>query len=500
MIVDFLKLIDKDGGATMDDVANVIMGFIHQAAGDKGAGSEALEKMKHHMEAKLASAKKQANEQVKQDNKEMDKKNAENAKVLKATEKSALHDAEKEEDHVAGFFLELANHLELEAPVDAKKVGAQAAAATTAGINAGIDAAKHQLNKSTGGAQAKIMKMITNPKNLAKIVKFLEKIFDKLLKELQTILKGDFVTSLMGLMHMEMEVHVYATDARNIFLKSEKEIDAIFFLIFASIFFATLYGLALSMSAVGWLFGYCKCCASCCVDPEGYLKEDEYKEEGPCLDCFPCRAPWQLVCCSCCKEKPNSDRCSRLFCKCCVKTRGCCRSWCCDLRNAYTCATIWISTNFCLLLIPLTLSVGLIVAAFILWYGSCYGINLMNHAICKLLGEHADAIGIDIKDLPVCSGQGPCDTVTKQMPIAAMLVGAGTLLLFFCQYQILGAMWKNYYHSRAHLRYLSGLEVEIDEMAKARKKKYAEAHPDYVFDHETEPLLKKEEDEADPKA
>ena len=263
--------------------------------------------------------------------------------------------------------------------------------------------------------------------------------------------------------------------------------------------------LLLFCATQGYLYGYCKCCAACCVDPEGYLEEDRYQPEGPCLNCFPhCKAPWDLVFCRC-KEQPHADACTRASCIGAVKCRNCCRNLCCDLKNAYTCGTIWINVNFCLMLIPLTVAVGLIIAAFILWYGSCYGINVMTHAVCELIGEHADQIGIDMAHLPVCSGEGPCDAVTRQMPIAAALVGVGTFLLFMCQYQILGSMWKNYYYSRAHLKNLTDLSIEIDERAKEHKQKWLGAHPGYA---EEQGLLSRIDDkddkddkgEEDPKA
>jgi hypothetical protein len=321
--------------------------------------------------------------------------------------------------------------------------------------------------------------MITNPKNLAKIVKYLEKTFDGLLHQLDILLKGDFITSLMEMMHMQMEVHVYANDARDLFIEFQGLIDAAFFCIFLSVFLATVYALVLSLSAVGYLYGYCRCCASMCTDPDGYLKEDEYKPEGPCLSCFPnLRPPWMLGCCRCCKEKPDANAATRVCCKGGVKCGNCCRSCCCELKNAYRCATFWINTNFLLLLIPMTIACGLIVAAFILWYGSCYGINIMTEAICKMLHTYSAEIGIDMSSIAVCSGQGPCDTVTKSMPIAAGLVGGGTMLMFLCQYQILGTMWKNYYFSQQHRETLTKLQKEVDDVALEHRKRWDDAHPE----------------------
>jgi len=495
MIVNFLKLIDSDQGASMDDIAHVLMGFIKQGTtGDAHAADAPLQKLKKSMEAKMAKAKMESKKQVVQDNKEIDKNNAKFNKKMGDTVHDAEHQAENTVNHPLVKFLEEAAGLELieeesEAnPLDtvtklnAKNLGKAAGAATTSSINDAVHMAKKEINTSTGGAQAKILKMITNPKNLNKIVKFLEKTFDKMLHELEAILKGDFITGLMELMHIQLELHVYATDAKAIFLASEVEIDAAFFVIFASIFFATIYALILSSTAVGYLYGYCRCCASLCSDPDGYIKEDKYEAEGPCLNSFRCRSLGDIInaacCCRCCKEKPDhKNKCVRGTCKACSKCGNGCRWWFCDLKNAFTCASIWINCNFILLLIPLTIAVGLIIAAFILWYGSCYGINIMTEAICKMLNTYAHQLQIDPSKIAVCNGQGPCDAVSKTMPIAAFLVGGGTMVLFFCQYQILGAMWKNYYWSRHHHENLSKLVKEDGDRSLMHKKKWLAAHP-----------------------
>ena len=88
-------------------------------------------------------------------------------------------------------------------------LGKEAGTATTGGINAGLDYAKHQLDKSANdGAQSKIMKLITNPKNLAKIVHYIEKIFDKLLNELDTILHGVCSVTLLLLVARKLLVYL----------------------------------------------------------------------------------------------------------------------------------------------------------------------------------------------------------------------------------------------------------------------------------------------------
>lgn len=80
------------------------------------------------------------------------------------------------------------------------------------------------------------------------------------------------------------------------------------------------------------------------------------------------------------------------------------------------------------------------------------------------------------------------------MPIAAMLVGGGTMLLFFCQYHILGSMWKNYYWSRHHFANLSKLNGEIEDMKLEHKRRWLAAHPGASAD-EIAPLIKKDKEE-----
>lgn len=524
MIVQYLKLVDSDQGASMDDIADVIMGFIKQGAGDPNATDAPMKKLKIRMEAKIAKSQKIANDKVKEDNEEMDAKNKEMGEEIQQTaqtinntateavtmatelEYTAFLETKAAQDHTHPLllFLEESALELLDDPMavidtiqNANTLGHQAAAATTNGIKDTVSIAKQQINKSTGGAQSKLLNMLTDPKNLQKIVKLLEKTFETLLTELEKVLHGDFLDSLMQVMHMQMEVYVYAEDAQKMFIASAGLVDFAFFMIFFSIFAATVYGLILSLSAVGYLYGYCKCCASMCNDPDSYLKEDKYKSEGPCLGCFPrCTPCWKIDCCRC-QEMPQGNICTRGTCKVCTKVGGCCRWWFCDLKNAFICASIWINCNFCLMVIPLTIAVGLILAALTLWYGSCYGINIMTEAICKMLNTYAHQLEIDTTSIAVCNGQGPCDAVTKSMPIAAGLVGGGTILLFFCQYQILGVMWKNYYWSTHHQKILHSLQKEIDDFELDRQKKWLGAHPGASIEAEEKPLLTDDKDKQE---
>jgi len=470
MIENFLQLIDKDQGASMDDVANVLVGFVKEGAGQKGSAHKAFAKLRHHLAKKISKAKKEAKEQIKKDNKDMDAHNEEAA--------AALHKAGKHAKIPDLNFLE--HFLADEEDVNPKALGQAAAQQTTAGIQSGIAYATHEINKtSSAGKQSKVMKLLSNPHNLAKVISFLEGTFDKLLNELQVILSGDFVESLAEMLHMQMEVHVYAESARDIFMASRTEIDFIFAIIFLSIFSATVYGLFVAMAASGYLFGWCKCCASCCINPDGYLEEDSYKPEGPCLSMCPSLKPVYEYDCFCpCQPRDNADRCTRGCFSCLRRTRDFFRGWCCDLRNAYTCASVWINCNFCLLLIPLSIAIGMIVAAFVLWYGSCYGIEAMTEAICKMLKQYSTQLGVDPTSIAVCNGQGPCSAATNGLPIAAGLVGAGTVVMFLCQYSLLNSLWGHYYWSKRHHADLKDIDMELANKARVHRNRWMAAHPE----------------------